>query len=329
MSASLSSPGLATRDERLDARMSLRSYFWSDGARRAQTVLALIWLLVGALQFQSFMYGKGFIQLLQGLTAGQPGWVASSVNQGAATMESHQAIFNTGAALIQIAIGFGILYRPTTKLAILVSFGWAFAVWWFGEAFGMLFMATTSMGGIAMASPLTGAPGAVLLYAMIGAIVWPNGRPGGLLGVRGTRALWAGLWLVMAWLWLVEGGGANGIHNAINAAPSGMSWLSSVQDRAASITNGNGLIFAIILAAVSATIAVAVAKNWRAKEFLILAAALNLIYWVVGQGLGGIFQGGATDPNAGPLFILLAYALYTLVPYRVSTETAYDPNQHT
>ena len=211
-------------------------------------MLGLIWVLVGALQFQSFMYGKGFIQLLQGLTAGQPGWVASSVNQGAATMQSHQAIFNTGAALIQVAIGFGILYKRTTKPAILVSFAWALAVWWFGEAFGMMFMATTPMGGIPMASALTGAPGAVLLYALIGAIVWPNDRPGGLLGVRGARIAWAALWLVMAWLWLVEAGGANGIHNAINAAPSGMSWLSSVQDGFASITKGNGVIFAIVLA---------------------------------------------------------------------------------
>ena len=49
---------------------------------------------------------------------------------------------------------------------------------------------------------LTGAPGAVLLYGLIGLIVWPNGRPGGLLGVRGARIAWAALWLVMAWLWL-------------------------------------------------------------------------------------------------------------------------------
>jgi hypothetical protein len=293
----------------------VRDYFWPDSTRRAQTVLGLIWVLVGALQFQSFMYGNGFIQLLQGLTGGQPGWIASSVNQGAATMESHQAIFNTGAGLIQVAIGFGILFKRTTKPAIAVSFLWVVAVWWFGEAFGMMFMATTPIGGIPMASPLTGAPGAVLLYGLIGAIVWPNGRPGGLFGVRGARALWAGLWLVMAWLWLVEAGGANGIHNAINAAPSGMSWLSSVQDGFANITKGNGVILALLLAAISAAIAIAVAKNWRAKEFLILGAALNLIYWVVGQGFGGIFQGGATDPNAGPLFILMAYTLYNLVPY--------------
>ncbi len=53
------------------------------------------------------------------------------------------------------------------------------------------------------AMPLTGAPGAVLLYALIGAIVWPNDRPGGVLGVRGARIAWAALWLVMAWLWLL------------------------------------------------------------------------------------------------------------------------------
>ena len=35
----------------------------------------------------------------------------------------------------------------------------------------MLFMNT--------AMPLTGAPGAVLLYGLIGAIAWPNNRPGG------------------------------------------------------------------------------------------------------------------------------------------------------
>jgi hypothetical protein len=283
----------------------LGAYFWSDNRRRTQTVLGLIWLLVGGLQFQSFMYGKGFIQMLTGLEAGQPGWLASSVNRSAIIMQSHQGVFNSLAALIQVAIGFGILYRRTTKPAIVLSFFWAFAVWWFGEAFGMLFMNT--------AMPLTGAPGAVILYALIGAIVWPSDRPGGLLGVRGARTAWATLWLVMAWLWLLAASSsANAIHDAINAAPSGMSWLSSVQNGFASITKGNGLIFAMVLALLSAVIAVAVAKDWRAKEFLILAAVLNLIYWVVGQGLGGMFAGGATDPNAGPLFMLLAYAMLPL-----------------
>ena len=292
-----------------------RAYFASDTQRTIQTVLGLIWLLDGGLQFQSFMYGKGFIQLLTNLTAGQPHWVSSSVTWGATTLHSQQAVFNTAFALVQIAIGVGLLYRPAVKPALAASFGWVLVVWWFGEAFGMMFMATTPMGGAPMATALTGAPGAVLLYALIGAMVWPNGRPGGLFGVRGARAAWAAVWLVMAWLWLVEAGGANGITSAINAAPSGMSWLSTVQDWLANAAMGDGVVIAVVLAAVSAAVGVAVAANWRPKVFLALAIGLNLLYWVVGQGFGGIPQGGATDPNAGLLFVLLAYTLYTLVPY--------------
>jgi len=305
MSTSSASVAPGARTERRITE-SVIAYFWSDNARRVQTVLGLIWLLDGGLQFQSFMYGKGFIQLLQGLTAGQPHWVASSVNWGATTLQSQQTLFNTLFALVQVAIGIGLLYRPTVKPALVLSFGWALVVWWFGEAFGMMFMATTPMGGAPMASALTGAPGAVLLYALIGAVVWPNGRLGGLFGARGARAVWATLWLV-------EAGGANGITNSINAAPSGMSWLSSVQNWFAHAAKGDGVVIAIVLAAVSAAIGVAVVVNWRPKLFLWLAIGLNLLYWVVGQGFGGIPNGGATDPNAGPLFVLLACAMFPLV----------------
>ncbi len=302
---------------------SARAYFASDTARTIQTVLGLIWLLDGALQFQSFMYGKGFIQFLTGLTAGQPHWISSSVTWGANTLQGHQTLFNTGAALVQVAIGLGLLYRPTVKPALAVSFVWVLVVWWFGEAFGMMFMTSMNTGGATpapMASPLTGAPGAVLLYAIIGLIAWPNGRPGGLLGVRGARIAWASLWLVMAWLWLqAPASSANGIRNAINAAPSGMSWLSSMQDGFANAARGNGFVIAVVLAAASAAIGLAVAVNWRPKPFLALAVGLNVIYWLVGQGFGGIPAGGATDPNAGLLFVLLAYALYTLVPFEQRT----------
>jgi hypothetical protein len=315
-------PGRLTAPTPRSLTERARAYFFPDAQRSVQTVLGLIWLLDGGLQFQAFMYGKGFIQFLTNLTAGQPTWVSSSVTWGATTLHSHQIIFNTAFALVQVAIGAALLYRPTVKPALVASFGWVLVVWWFGEAFGMMFMATTPMGGAPMASALTGAPGAVLLYALIGAMVWPNGRPGGLFGVRGARAVWAGLWLVMAWLWLVEAGGANGITNAINAAPSGMSWLSSVQDWFANAAKGDGVAIGLVFGAVSAAIGVAVALNWRPKPFLALAVGLNLLYWVVGQGFGGIPQGGATDPNAGLLFVVLAYVMYTLTPYGTDVDAA-------
>lgn len=290
-----------------------RAYFASDTRRTIQTVLGLIWLLDGILQFQSFMYGNGFIQVINGLTAGQPSWVAQSVHWGATALHSDQALFNTLFALVQVAIGVGLLYRPTVKPAIAVSFVWALVVWWFGEAFGMLFME--------MANALTGAPGAVVLYAIIGAIVWPNGRPGGLLGVTGARAVWAGLWILMGGLWLLEvNASANATTGAINAAPAGPPWLNFIQNSFADAAKGDGLIIAFVLAALSVAIGVAVAVNWNPKVFLWIAIVLNLLYWVVGQGFGGILAGGATDPNAGPLFVLLAVAMYSLIPYPSGTE---------
>jgi hypothetical protein len=286
----------------------LSDALFQDATRTIQTVLGLIWLLDGVLQFQTFMYSQGFPQMLNGMAMqGQPQWLSRSLTWATGVASPHLTFYNTVFGLVQVLIGLGLLFRPTVRIALAVSFGWALIVWWFGEAFGMLFMN--------MANPLTGAPGAVLLYALIGAMVWPNGRPGGLLGVRNSRVAWMVLWLVMAWMWLVAANSnPNATHDAIQAAPSGMSWLTSLNNHVASWTSGHGLLIAVVLAIASVAIGVAVGTNHRARPFLILAIALNAIFWVVGQGFGGIATNQATDPNAGPLFILLAATLYTLVP---------------
>jgi hypothetical protein len=269
-------------------------------------VLGLIWLLDGALQFQSFMYSKGFIQVITGLEAGQPHWLGSSIKWAAHIFQSNLTGMNTLSALTQIIIGLGLLYRPTVKGALALSFAWSLIVWWSAEAFGFLFSNT--------ASPLKGAPGAVPLYAIIGLLAWPTQRPGGLLGLRGARTTWAALWLVMAWLWLLAPNStANATSGAISNAPSGSGWLSSLQHSVATAASGYGLPIAIALAGASAAIAVTVAMNWHPRTFLALGVVLNLAYWVLGQGFGGILTGSATDPNAGPLFILLAFGMYSLV----------------
>jgi hypothetical protein len=48
----------------------------------------------------------------------------------------------------------------------------------------------------------------------------------------------------------------------------------------------------------------------RTRLVLGLAVALSLVLWVIAQGLGEILAGGATDPNSGPLLILLALAYW-------------------
>jgi len=284
----------------------VRVYFASDARRAILSALGLIWLLDGALQLQSFMYSNGFIEMLRDNATGQPLWLESSIKWSVHIAQRDLAAWNTLFALTQIMIGLGLLYRPTVRPALVLSFAWAFIVWWFAEAFGMLFMM--------MAGALTGAPGAVLLYALVGLAVWPARRPGGLLGVRGARITWAALWLFMGWLWLEPQNSSPGaVAAAIKGAPSGMGWLSSVQRWAATAADGRGLAIALALALLSAAIGVAVAVNWHAKPFVIVAIALNLVYWTFGQGFGGIFTGSGTDPSTAPLFILLSCALYSLI----------------
>lgn len=292
-----------------------RDYFASEPRRTLQTALGLVWLLDGALQFQPYMYGKGFTQGLIALESGQPHWLASGIQFATHVYQSHSALFNTLAALVQVAIGLGFLYRRAVKPVIVASLAWSLAVWWFGEGFGMLLAGS--------ASPLTGAPGAVFLYALIALLVWPNGRPGGLLGVHGARAAWATTWLVMAWAWLQPANtGANATSDAIMSAP-GSGWLHSLQTSAASGARGHGAAIAIALAVLSGAIAVAVAKNWRPKPFLGLAIALSIGYWVIGQGFGGVFYtNSATDLNSGPLFALLALVLLSMTGVGTPAATA-------
>ena len=303
-----------------------REYLASDSRRAFQTALGLIWLLDAGLQFQPFMYSQGFAQLIQGNASGQPHWLASSINWAANLTGPHLSVFNTLFALTQLVIGLGLLYRRTVKSALAVSIAWALIVWWVGEGFGHLFagMAATSnpQTFATTANPLGGAPGAAVLYAVIALLLWPNDRPGGLLGVRGARVTWAVLWLAMAGLWLAPvNRSAGATQNVIMMAPTGMSypagmaWLNRLQDSASDAAAGHGLAIALALAVLSVAIAVAVATNWRPTPFLGLAILLSLGYWVVGQGFGGMFYtNSATDPNAGPLFVLLALVLYSLTP---------------
>jgi hypothetical protein len=47
----------------------------------------------------------------------------------------------------------------------------------------------------------------------------------------------------------------------------------------------------------------------RPNIFLFAGGLLSALFWISGQGLGGIFTGSGTDPNTGPLIVLLALAM--------------------
>ncbi len=142
----------------------------SAGARRwLQLGLGLVWLLDAALQFQPFMFGRGFVtQIVDPTTMGSPAVIANSVTASGQVILAHAVLFNAAFAAVQLALAIGLFWRRTTRAALAGTIVWGLAVWWLGESFGMLFSGS--------ASPLTGAPGAALLYVLLAVLAWPR-RP--------------------------------------------------------------------------------------------------------------------------------------------------------
>ena len=282
-------------------------------ARKLQVGLGGIWLIDSALQLQPFMFGRSFVtQVIAPNEVDQPTVIAAPIRLVVHLMEPRVALFNLFAITIQVLIGVGLMYRRTVKAALLTSFAWSLGVWWIGEGLGGLLTGH--------ASPLTGAPGAALLYVLVGLIAWP--RPnrgtgtagvGGILGERGARTAWALLWLGSAALWLLPANRADAaVHNAIANAPSGARWLASIQATVAATAVGHGLAIALGAAGVSAAVGVAVLFARGEKTALVLSIAIGLVWFVVGQGMGGILTGSGTDPGTGPLIILFSIAIYSL-----------------
>lgn len=291
--------------------------------RGIQVALGLIWLLDGILQLQSYMYSREFIpETIEPMLSMQPAWLASSIHWAGHLAGSDLVLWNTVFALVQCAIGLGLLYRPTVRPALALSFGWALVVWWFGEGFGMLFMD--------MGSPFNGAPGAVLLYAVVGLLVWPtrsrddrSAAASGPLGERGGLAAWSAVWGCSALLWLeVLARPVYSLSGSlVEASGDSMPWLSSLQRSLATSLQGDGKPVAAILLVTSLVVAIGVWTRWR-RETLVFGVLVSLIYWLLGQSLGGLTTGSATDPNIGPLFVLLALTVWPTAP---AGQTARSP----
>ena len=109
-------------------------------ARTGRVALGFLWLADGALQFQPYMFGRTFVTgIILPASHGQPVIIGGPLVWIANLVEPRVALFNAGAATLQALIGLGVLYRPTVKLSLLVSFVWASGIWFVGEGLGMIF----------------------------------------------------------------------------------------------------------------------------------------------------------------------------------------------
>ena len=291
--------------------------------RLLQIILGLFWLLDAGLQFQPFMFGSGFTTTyLLNNAQNQPDairWIITNVGN---FVGPHVAVWNTFFALIQVAIGLGLLFRPTVRPALAVSFFWAFGVWFFGEGLGLIFTGS--------ASALTGAPGSVLLYALIGLMAWPRSAPAeddeetepsvgiassaagqGIGGVVTPLLVWCGYWSLAAVLFLLpDNRTATSVSSAITGMSSGEpSAYSHFLNSFGNHFGSGGVWTTWLLAIGSLVVGFGPLVFRRPTPFLAAGGLLATFFWVSGQGLGGIFTGSGTDPNTGPLIVLLALAM--------------------
>ncbi|HEX3713917.1 MAG TPA: hypothetical protein VHV09_14080 [Trebonia sp.] len=310
---------LGTEAQPAPARLDIR--------RALQLVLAAIWLLDGVLQYQSWMYTKAFApQMLSAMADGNPAVIARPITWNAALVGHHLVLLNTVFATIQLLLGLGIAFRPTVRVALAASVAWSVAVWWLGEGLDGVLNGSSN--------PLGGAPGAVIIYALIAVLLWPADRPGGpapftaarAVGAPAARALWLVFWLSQAYFMLTPGNRAPQATSGLIADMTGgePGWLQGLMRGAAALTAGQGLATSIAFAAAFVLVAAGVClPPPAARATLLLAIAVSALIWVFAQAVGGIIASGSTDPNSGPLLVLLALAYWPASP--ALTRSAPEP----
>lgn len=279
--------------------------------RGLQVALGLIWLLDALLQFQPAMFTRSFPdQVIRPAAQGNPAWVAGPVTWSATLISHHVVLANAAFATVQLVIALAILWRPTTALGLALSVPWALSVWWLGEG----------LGGVLTSAPsaVAGAPGAVILYGLLAVLLWPapDGPHGGSLaaasplGPVAARLAWAVLWASLAYDTLLAASRA-GLAATVSGQGAGEpGWLAAIDQSAGRQLGAHDAAVSAALAVAFAVIALAVFIPAASRPVLAVAVALALGIWLVGEDLGDVFTGQGTDPNTGPLLVLLALAYW-------------------
>lgn len=321
-------PGAVSHRDRRHLGRSLGGYRWAS-RRTLQLALGLIWVLDGALQLQPFMFTRGFAtQVILPTASGQPEFVSVPVHWAASLILGHPVLWDALFAAVQLVIGLGMLFRMTVRPAIAVSIAWALGVWFVGEGLGGLAGGSSTFAG--------GAPGAVILYAVIGLAAWPRfGREGrkrvlGRDGSLSTRmravvsvstdeppagwvpVAWALVWSLFALLQALpvnSSVAALRSQAAANATGAPM-WLAHVQHALARGLGHAGVVSVIAFVVVELIIGGAGLVPGRFRNIAAWTGiVVALAVWVVGQAFGQIPTGMGTDPNSAPLVALLGVSL--------------------
>jgi cytochrome oxidase Cu insertion factor (SCO1/SenC/PrrC family) len=253
------------------------------------------------------------------------------VNWAGTTWSYHPLQAGAAAVWIQIGIGIWLLAAVRggwSRLAGLVSVGWGLVVWVFGESFGGVFAPGLTW--------LFGAPGAVFIYVVAGALialperVWHDPRVGRAV-LTGLGAFLIAMAVLQAWpgrgFWQ---GVSHGQPGTLAGMTHGMAqtpqpgFLAGWVKAFTAFGEAHG--FAVNLFAVAALALIGAAfltgRRRLARPALIAFTVLCLADWVLIEDIG-IFGGLGTDPNSMIPFGLLAVSGYlALAPGTAPAEEA-------
>ena len=293
----------------------------------------LLWVFDGILQAQPKMAVGLPSQVIEPIAASSPRWVQQVVNWAGTNWSYHPMQAGAASVWIQVGIGIWLLVAvrgPLSRLAGLASVGWGLVVWVFGESFGGIFAPGLTW--------LFGAPGAVLIYAVAGALValperaWRS-RWLGRLMTGGTGAFLIGMAVLQAWpgrgFWQGTAGGQPGTLAGMTgsmAQTSQPGFLSAWVNAFTTFDEAHGFaVNLVVVAALAVTGAVFLSGRPRLiRPVLAGFTVLCLADWVLVEDLG--FLGGlGTDPNSMIPFVLLATAGYLAVAHAPAAATAAEP----
>jgi cytochrome oxidase Cu insertion factor (SCO1/SenC/PrrC family) len=277
----------------------------------------LLWVFDGILQAQPKMAVGLPSQVIEPTAAASPSWVQHLVNAGGTTWSYHPIQAGASAVWIQVGIGIWLIVAargPLSRLAGLVSVGWGLVVWVFGESFGGIFAPGLTW--------LFGAPGAVLIYAVAGALIalpekaWHSRRLGRLL-TAGIGVFLLGMAVLQAWpgrgFWQGQSGTLAGMTGTM-ALTSQPGFLAAWVNAFTTFDEAHGFavnLFVVAALAVTGTVFLS-GRPRLIRPVLIGFTVLCLADWVLIEDLG--FLGGlGTDPNSMIPMVLLATAGYLAV----------------
>lgn len=291
--------------------------------KRLLQLLGALWLIDGIFQLQPQMFTMKMVDsVLAPIIQGQPLPLVASLNWIIAIITQHLTQTNLLIAAVQILIGGALIAGsrryPSSNLvkgALGISIVWSLIVWYGGEGMSMLLTGQASM--------LTGAPGAVLLYALLALVLYPRREqtaeedPVGILSRQQLRWCLAEFWFFAAMMQLqpfwwqagqisqaIGGMSGQGGWNSLFIDPI-LNWLAQYTGGAEIPLN-----IALILVFIGLGMGMLMLKDEHVRWLLALSVAISFVIWWGAQGFGMIFTGMATDFNSGLLVIVMALACW-------------------